>query len=151
VAAVLAETEPLPAVDIRPLIIGHAGSPPMPPVAAAQLAVSLARPELRDEAWRWLSRESARTYIEFWSDLVRRTPEELVPGPASVLAFTAWLAGEGALAWCAVDRARAVDPDHSLAALVSEMLMSATSPELWEVSSASWRARPSGESVEGAA
>ena len=147
VAGLLTTTEALPPVGVRPLILRHAGSRfPTPPDAVAALAVSLAQPELRDEAWRWLSRETARAYVEFWSDMVRRTPEELVPGPASVLAFTAWLAGEGALAWCAVDRARAVDPEHSLAGLVAEMLMSATSPELWEV-----LAQPAVESAEGAA
>jgi hypothetical protein len=147
VADLLSDAEPLSPAGIRPLITGHAESRfPMPPGAVAALAVSLAQPELRDEAWRWLGRESAKAYVEFWSSMVRRTPEELVPGPASVLAFTAWLAGEGALAWCAVDRARAVDPEHSLAGLVAEMLMSATSPELWEV-----LAQPAAEPAEGAA
>ena len=147
VAVLVAHAEPLPPAGVRPLITHHAASRfPTPPDVVAALALALARPELRDEAWRWLGRESARSYVEFWSDLVRRTPEELVPGPASVLAFTAWLAGEGALAWCAVDRARAVDPEHSLAGLVAEMLMSATSPELWEVV-----AQPTAESTEGAA
>jgi hypothetical protein len=147
VADLLADAHPMPPAGIRPLVTRHAASRfPTPPDAVAVLALSLAQPELRDEAWRWLGRESARAYVEFWSDMVRRTPEELVPGPASVLAFTAWLAGEGALAWCAVDRARAVDPEHSLAGLVAEMLMSATSPELWEV-----LAQPAAESAEGAA
>jgi hypothetical protein len=147
VADLLPDAEPLLPTGIRPLITGHAASSlPIPSAEVAALALSLAQPELRDEAWRWLDRDSARTYVEFWSGMVRRTPEELVPGPASVLAFTAWLAGEGALAWCAVDRARAVDPEHSLAGLVAEMLMSATSPELWEL-----LAQPTGQPEEGAA
>jgi hypothetical protein len=50
-----------------------------------------------------------------------------------VLAFAAWLAGDGALAWCAVDRCQAVEPDHSLAGLVAQLLESATSPDDWEV------------------
>ncbi len=134
VAELVAAASPLPAAGFRPLISAHATSRiPLPPDVVARLAVSLAQPELRDEAWRWLSRASAGSCVEFWSDLVRRTPEELVAGPASVLALTAWLAGEGALAWCAVDRARAAEPEHSLADLVAELLMSATSPALWEV------------------
>ncbi len=94
---------------------------------------------LRDEAWCWLTRATSASYVDFWSDVVRRSPVALVPGPAAVLAFTAWLAGEGALAWCAVDRARAVDPEHSLAGLVAEMLMSATSPDQWEVLARSYK------------
>ena len=40
-----------------------------------------------------------------------------VAGPAAVLAFAAWLAGDGALSWCAVDRCRESEPAHSLAGL----------------------------------
>lgn len=134
VAEIVARAEPLPAAGVRPVVTSHAGSTTAtPPDVVAALVLSLAQPELRDEAWRWLSRSTARDYVEFWSDVVRRSPEALVPGAAAVLALTAWLAGEGALAWCAVDRARAVDPEHTLAGLVAEMLVSATSPELWEV------------------
>ena len=44
----------------------------------------------------------------------------------------AWLAGDGALAWCAVDRSRDAEPRHSLAHLVAGLLESATSPAAWE-------------------
>ncbi|WP_084622862.1 MULTISPECIES: DUF4192 domain-containing protein [Nocardioides] len=147
VAGLVPEAVPLPPAAVRRLIATHAVSGATAPAEeVAVLAVSLALPDVRDEAWRWLRRESARSYVEFWSDVVRRTPEELVAGPAAVLAFTCWLAGEGALAWCAVDRARAVAPAHSLAGLVAEMLTSATSPELWEET-----ARRMGERADGAA
>lgn len=143
----VSESQPLAPAAMRPCITRLAASRlPAPPDVVAVLALSLAHPDQRDEAWRWLTRENTRPYVEFWSDIVRRTPEELVPGPASVLAFASWLAGEGALAWCAVDRARAVAPQHSLAGLVAEFLGSATSPDLWEVIGP-----PSGESAEGAA
>lgn len=123
----------LPTAGVRAWIAAHlASGEPTPPESIASLAVSLVRPELRDEAWRWQTRAGARAHVEFWSDVVRRTPDELVAGPAAVLAFTAWLSGEGALAWCAVDRARAADPHHSLASLVAELLSSATSPDLWD-------------------
>ena len=95
--------------------------------------LSLLDGSVRDEAWRWLTRPTAADHVDFWSDVVRRSPEALVPGPAAVLAFTAWLAGQGALAWCAVDRARAVDPQHSLAELVADMLISATAPDQWDL------------------
>lgn len=133
VAGLLADAEPLAPAAMRPCISRLvAARVPAPPDVVAALALALAQPDHRDEAWRWLTRENAASHVEFWSDIVRRTPEALVPGPASVLAFTCWLAGEGALAWCAVDRARSVAPEHSLAGLVAEMLMSATSPDLWE-------------------
>ena len=63
---------------------------------------------------------------------MRRVPPTLVAGPAAVLAVAAWLAGDGALAWCAVERCRAVDPDHSLARLVADLLDEACPPDLWD-------------------
>ena len=62
---------------------------------------------------------------------MRRLPATHVAGPAAVLAFAAWLAGDGALAWCAVDRCRESEPTHSLASLVAQLLESATPPDTW--------------------
>jgi hypothetical protein len=81
----------------------------------------------------WLARGDARRAVELWSDAVRRLPDTYVAGPAAVLAFAAWLLGDGALAWCAVDRCRDAEPTHSLAGLVAQLLESATSPDEWTV------------------
>ena len=147
VVARLDDTVPVPTTGLRSVITAHAAaSSPTPPDVVAGLVLALAMPEGRDEAWCWLTRGCARDHVEFWSDVVRRTPDELVAGPASVLAFAAWLAGDGALAWCAVDRARNAEPQHSLAGLVADMLTSATSPELWDAV-----AHQRGQSTRGAA
>ena len=45
-----------------------------------------------------------------WTDVVRRAQPGYVAAPASLLAFTAWQAGDGALANIALDRALADDP-----------------------------------------
>jgi len=69
-----------------------------------------------------------------WTEVVaviRRYPFAAT-APAAVLGFAAWLVGDGALAWCAVDRCREAEPGHSLAQLVAQLLESATSPESWE-------------------
>ncbi|MBV9831700.1 MAG: DUF4192 domain-containing protein [Marmoricola sp.] len=86
----------------------------------------------RDVAWAEITRPRAAAHVELWRELVRRAPRELVPGPAALLAFAAWQAGHGALAWCAVDRALEVDPDCTLAHLVAQLLTSAVPPDLWE-------------------
>ena len=99
----------------------------------ASVAVTVASADRRDEAWAWLTRAEARRAVDLWTDAVRRLPSSHVAGPAAVLAFTAWLVGDGALAWCAVDRCREAAPDHSLAGLVAQLLESATSPDTWEV------------------
>lgn len=99
----------------------------------ASVACTIVSGARRDEAWAWLSRAEARRAVDLWSDAVRRLPSSHVAAPAAVLAFAAWLVGDGALAWCAVDRCREVEPEHSLAGLVAQLLESATSPEEWEV------------------
>jgi hypothetical protein len=98
----------------------------------ASVAVTVTSGERRDEAWVWLSRADARGAVDLWADAVRRLPATHVAGPAAVLAFAAWLVGDGALAWCAVDRCRAAQPTHSLAGLVAQLLETATSPDTWE-------------------
>ena len=87
---------------------------------------------VRDAAWSPLCRARAREHVELWADVVRRAPDPLVPAPAALLAFAAWHAGQGALAWCAVDRCVEVDPGYSLAGLVAELLHRAVPPDTWE-------------------
>ena len=70
--------------------------------------------------------------VTFWSTLVRSAPVELVAPVASVLAFLAWLSGDGALAWCALERAAEGAPPCSLAGRVAEALERALPPVLWE-------------------
>ncbi|WP_167305766.1 DUF4192 domain-containing protein [Nocardioides euryhalodurans] len=105
---------------------------PLPAREAARLLEAIADPSVRDVAWGRVRRGSARDDVRLWEALVRCAPEELVPHAAAVLAFAAWIAGDGALAWCAVDRAREADPGHSLAALVADVLTAAISPAQWE-------------------
>lgn len=109
------------------------------PGDAARLLEAIAEPRVRDVAWCGMRRDTAREETRLWADLVRRAPDDLVAHPASVLAFAAWLAGDGALAWCAVDRACEADPTHSLADLVAGLLTSAVPPGEWERSLAAKR------------
>jgi hypothetical protein len=86
----------------------------------------------RDAALAMLSRERAQDHLRFWTSLLRRAPDDQVPSAAMMVAFSAWLSGHGALAWCAIDRCRAADPDHRLAELLSSCLTHAVPPSLWE-------------------
>src|SRR3954465_5412779 len=61
----------------------------------------------------------------------RPPPPELRAPPATLLGFAAWLSGNGALAWCAVDCAQQCDPDYSLAALLADALAGAVPPSVW--------------------
>lgn len=97
----------------------------------AGVAVDIELPSVRDGAWTLMTRETARAHVRLWSDAVRRTPPDLLGGPAAVLGFAAWLVGDGALGWCAVDRSREADPDNTLAALVADLLGAAVPPTTW--------------------
>ncbi|MBS45443.1 MAG: hypothetical protein CMH83_20185 [Nocardioides sp.] len=97
---------------------------------------------VRDAAWAAISAPRLRPAIDLLSDLVRRSPPGLRAAPAALLGWTAWRAGDGALAWCAVDRCRAVAPSYSLADLVDELLTRAVPPGDWSdwADGLDWRA-----------
>ena len=128
----LADAEPFPEAQVRPLVQRHQDARTcLATPDLARLSLALTSPRVYDEAFGWLDRTQARAAVELWSDVVRRVPDSHVAGPAAILGVVAWLAGDGALAWCAVDRCRAVEPEHSLASLVAGLLESATSPDTW--------------------
>ena len=99
---------------------------------AGRTLVLLSQIQLRDVAWSELNRHNAEQHVELWRDLVRRAPDDLLPPPAAMLAFSAWQQGHGALAWCAVDRCLDQDPDYSLAGIVGDLLAGAVPPHAWE-------------------
>lgn len=102
---------------------------------ADQLALLLlvaAEGRLRERVQRRLTRATAPRLVDLWSEVVRRAPEDRVADPAALLALCAWVSGHGALAWCAVDRAREVAPAHGLAGMVATLLEAAVPPEEWE-------------------
>jgi hypothetical protein len=105
---------------------------PLSDEEVARLVVAITDRRLRDVAWLQMHRAAAGRHVALWTDVLRRTPEELVAAPACLLAFAAWLAGQGALAWCAVDRCRQAEPDYSLAEHIALMLDQAIAPSAWD-------------------
>ena len=67
-------------------------------------------------------------HLRLWTDVVRRATPAYLPAPASLLAFTAWQSGEGALANIAIDRALAADPGYSLAQLLRDIMDAGVPP-----------------------
>ncbi|GGF32449.1 hypothetical protein GCM10011519_02320 [Marmoricola endophyticus] len=88
--------------------------------------------EQREVACLDLTRERARPLCATWTEIVRRAPDGLTAGPSAVLALTAWLAGNGALAWCAIDRVRPGEPGVELARAVARALQQAVPPSSWD-------------------
>jgi hypothetical protein len=94
----------------------------------AWLAVSLIHLAVRDDAWARMVPEYRRAHLALWADIVRRADGPWLPAPASLLAFTAWQAGDGTLANIALDRALAADPEYSMALLLREILAAGVPP-----------------------
>jgi hypothetical protein len=107
------------------------GGAPLSPAEVARVLRAVGWKEVRDVAWCAITRDQAAAHVRVWRELVRRSPEELVAPAAGLLAFAAWLSGDGALAWCAVDRSLRADPDHTLGQLVAQALEGAVPPSAW--------------------
>lgn len=93
----------------------------------ARLVRAVQVPRIRDEAWVGVERGEAREHLEFWIGVLRATPAEGVGAVAGVVAQLAWLSGNGALAWCAVDRSTDAG-GSSLTDLTRQLLTDAIAP-----------------------
>lgn len=94
----------------------------------AELTVLLRSVPVRDRAWREIT--EPEPHVRLWADVLRRAEPDLAAPPASLLAFAAWRAGDGALAAVAVERALACDPGYSLARLLADILRAGTPPSV---------------------
>jgi len=104
---------------------------PLNPVTAGRLLVMVAFEALREVAWAEMSRSNAPLHVELWRDLTRRAPADLRAGAGGLLAFASWLAGDGALACCALERCFGENPEDNLAQHVVALIESATPPAVW--------------------
>lgn len=94
----------------------------------AWLAVLLSDIRVRDDAWARMTPAHRDKHCRLWTDVLRAAATDFAPAPASLLAFTAWQAGNGALAAMAVDRALAADPGYSMAHLLAGAVEAALPP-----------------------
>ena len=94
----------------------------------AWLGVTLTDLRVRDDAWARMDPDFGPAHQRLWTDLVRLLPDRYVPAPAALLAFTAWQAGNGALASIALERALGADPEYSMALLIAEALHAGLPP-----------------------
>lgn len=117
--------------QVRALVAAPPEVPSVEPPLVARVLRAVANRDVRDLVWCDVDRQNAEGHVALWREVVRRSPDGLVAPAAGLLAFSAWLAGDGALAWCAVDRCLCADPDHVLGQLVGEALTSATPPSAW--------------------
>jgi hypothetical protein len=106
----------------------RSGAPIEDRARLAYLAVVVADLRVRDDAWAQMDPGQAGPHAALWTDIVTGAAPEFVPAPASLLAFTAWQAGEGALANVAAERALAADPAYSMALLIAGAVQAGLPP-----------------------
>ena len=96
----------------------------------AWLTLVLTSLRVRDDAWARMDPDHRDAHLRLWTDLTRHAQPGYIPAPASLLAFTAWQAGNGALANLALDRALADDPGYSMAKLLRDVIDAGTPPSM---------------------
>jgi len=87
----------------------------------------------RDVAWLEIT-DHRQVWQHLWLDLTQRASllsDTDRVAPAALLAFAAWQAGDGALAWCGVEHFLGLENDYYLAELVAEALTAALPPSSW--------------------
>jgi hypothetical protein len=94
----------------------------------AWLAVLVADLRVRDDAWSRMDPAYRDHHCRLWTDVLRCAALDYAPAPASLLAFTAWQAGNGVLAAIAIDRALGADPGYSMGRLLSGAIDAALPP-----------------------
>jgi hypothetical protein len=97
----------------------------------AELAVLTALVPVRDVAWSLIDPASARRHAFLWAQVARLAPVEQSAAPLALAGFASWLHGDGAAAWCAVDRCLREHPDYSMGLLLAEALQRALPPGRW--------------------
>ncbi|MFI5066952.1 MAG: DUF4192 domain-containing protein [Streptosporangiales bacterium] len=104
------------------------GGQVVPAIGFAWLALMLRRLRIRDDAWARMDPGHRDAHLRLWTEVVRRAQPGYLAAPASLLAFTAWQDGNGALANLALDRALEDDPAYSMALLLRDILDAGTPP-----------------------
>lgn len=99
---------------------------------AARMLVAIEHKPTRDALWTDMTRGNATTHATLWTDLTRRAPDEVRTPAATMLAFSAWLSGDGAKAWCALEQIPADAPPYTMATVIATALHNATPPDAWE-------------------
>jgi hypothetical protein len=94
----------------------------------ARLTVALTNIRVRDDACARMDPDYLDCHLRMWTDVVRRAQPRHVAGPASLLAYVAWQAGNGVLANLALDRALADDPGYTMAEYLGKVIMLGVPP-----------------------
>jgi hypothetical protein len=104
------------------------GGTPLTDDEVARLLWALRDPGVRDHALRLALGEHPAALETLWTECTRRAPAPLDAAPATLLAVSAWLRGDGAMANVALQRALDGEPGYPLARLLSRALAECLNP-----------------------
>lgn len=118
---------------VKPILARAAADPaqPLTDDEVATLSVWCSLVVVRDIAWAQMTREAAADAFALWAQVARRVVPPFEPAVLSLAGFAAWLKGDGASAWCAIERTEAIEPGYSMMQLLRETLLHAISPASW--------------------
>ena len=110
--------------------VAHCGRPGAGPSdeQVARVVWGLRDVRVRDRAMGLALGPRAGAAEQLWTDCTRRAPEPLDAAPATLLAVSAWLRGDGAMSRIALDRALDSQPDYALADLLSRAMDAGLGP-----------------------
>jgi hypothetical protein len=94
----------------------------------ARIVWGLRDGETRDRALGLALGADAAAAEQLWTECTRRAPAPLDAAPATLLAVSCWLRGDGAMANVALDRALAAEPGYALARLLAGALAACLPP-----------------------
>ncbi|WNV83640.1 DUF4192 domain-containing protein [Umezawaea sp. Da 62-37] len=92
------------------------------------LTIALGDLWVRDKSLTFATGPQVMAAERLWTELTRATPVPERAQPATLLAFSAYLRGDGALASVALDQAELAHPNHRLATLLRGALDAAVPP-----------------------
>jgi hypothetical protein len=95
----------------------------------ARIVCGLRDTEVRDRALGLAVGPDAAAVEQLWAECTRRAPAPLDAAPATLLAVSVWLRGDGAMANVALARALDSDPRYGLARLLAQALEACLPPE----------------------
>jgi Domain of unknown function (DUF4192) len=104
-------------------------SAPLTDREVARLLWGLRDRAVRDRALELALGPDAPAAEQLWTVCARRAPAPLDAAPATLLAVSAWLRGDGAMADIALTRALDGAPDYALARLLAQALEACLRPE----------------------
>jgi hypothetical protein len=119
------------AVSARRLDQVDGGRPALTVDDAALLIAGLHNIAARDEILGWYDGDRGEATRSLLVELVRRAVPPFEVPPLTVLAWLAYLQGDGTFAGIALDRALAADPEYGLAQILDRALSGALDPEVF--------------------